>query len=86
MSTCTWAEKPAGKLVGSDYVRCGCPVFKQWRTHDVKNEVWAELCEAHSHRLADAMLAYSERRTDHRGLLSVWIKAQGGAKAAASRM
>lgn len=42
-------------------------------------EAWANLCTGHDRELASRM-------SDVRGILSGWVKAQGGAKAAAERM
>jgi hypothetical protein len=49
--------------------------------HDRDGRPWAYLCDAHSARL-DAAIASG----DPRRILSAWVKAQGGAAAAARRM
>ena len=40
---------------------------------------WADLCAAHAQELEDNLL-------DAKGVLRCWVRAQGGAKAAAERM
>jgi hypothetical protein len=46
---------------------------------------WANLCDEHKSELDWSILQTGETQ-DIRSLMSVWIKAQGGAKKAAKRM
>ena len=48
---------------------------------DQQKRPWATLCETHHRLLHDALEA-----KDARKILSYWVKAQGGAKAAKDRM
>jgi len=57
---------------------------KEFTTPQVDSEgkCWAKLCADHAKVMQDAI----EDINNPKRLLSCWIKAQGGAKAAASRM
>ena len=66
--------------------RCPWKDCNQIGTHpqlDKNKEPWATLCQVHHDELASVISAepFSAKR-----MLSVWIKAMGGAKAAAARM
>lgn len=47
---------------------------------DANGKPWARLCETHHNRLAEILSG-----SDARKILSVWVRAQGGPRAAAAR-
>ena len=49
--------------------------------HDSNGELWANLCDEHNEQFNIATDSPEPKR-----LLSVWVKAQGGAKEATKRM
>lgn len=48
--------------------------------------VWAELCFEHAKEIENCMTKFQEDGYGPKRMLSSWVKAQGGVKAAAARM
>ena len=60
---------------------CGCGQPGTCELKDIHDRVWACLCHVHNEQLETAL------KTGHpKQLIAAYVKAQGGAKAAAKRM
>ncbi len=59
----------------------GCSEFATTQQTAKDGQIWAKLCAKHDKEIDDAI-----KSGDPKPILSTWIKAQGGSKAAAKRM
>lgn len=59
----------------------GCTQTAKHESRSTTGEKWADLCDEHEHQLSASLTSGGPG-----SILSSWIKAQGGAKAAAARM